>query len=79
MSVTNSAADFAWWSSIGNPVTQWTPFAFETVGRFISNAKNSFFGDKTFYGGLINTFSTTKIFKPALETLYPINEQDDNQ
>lgn len=31
--VHNSAADFAFWDSIGSPLAQWTPFSLETIAR----------------------------------------------
>lgn len=66
MSLRNSAADFNFWNSIMNPAVQWTPFAFETGGRIFKNVWNTAFGDRTFWGGVTNTFAVTKQFKPLM-------------
>jgi hypothetical protein len=73
MSVRNSAADFAFWESIGNPALQWTPFSFDTGKRIFSNVVNVAFGDRTAWGGFTNTFAATKQFKPALQLIAPLN------
>lgn len=73
MSVRNSAADFAFWESIGNPALQWTPFSFDTGKRIFSNVVNVAFGDRTVWGGFTNTFAATKQFKPALQLIAPLN------
>ena len=60
MSVNYSAMDYNFFSSIGNPVFQWTPFSFETAGKLVKNVLTTTLGDRTIYGGIINTFSATK-------------------
>jgi hypothetical protein len=65
-SVKNSAADFAFWDSIMNPAVQWTPFSFETGIRLFRNTWSTLMGDRTFWGGVCNTFAVTKQFKPLM-------------
>ena len=77
MSVDNSAMDYNFFSSIGSPAFQWTPFSFETAGKLVKNVLTTTLGDRTVYGGIINTFSATKQFKPLLQTLGPITEPSD--
>ena len=74
MSLRNSAADFNFWNSIMNPAVQWTPFAFETGGRIFKNVWNTAFGDRTFWGGVTNTFAVTKQFKPLMQNVAPLYE-----
>lgn len=75
MSVHNSAADFAFFESIGTPAVQWTPFAFETGARLWKNVWNTAIGDKTFWGGVTNTFAVTKQFKPLMQNIAPLYEK----
>lgn len=75
--VSQSASDFNWWNSIGSPGINWTPFSLDAGKRLFQNTLSVAFGDRTLYGGLINTFSATKYMKPMLEYVAPMN--DNNQ
>ena len=77
MSVHNSAADFAFFESIGTPAVQWTPFAFETGARLWKNIWNTAIGDKTFWGGVTNTFAVTKQFRPLMQNIAPLYEKSE--
>lgn len=77
MSLHNSAADFAFWDSIGTPAIQWTPFAFETGTRLVKNTLNVAMGDRTFWGGVVNTLSVTKQFKPLMQNISPLYEKSE--
>lgn len=73
-SLKNSAADFAFWDSILNPGVQWTPFSFETGLRISRNIWNTATGDRTFWGGVTNTFAVTKQFKPLMQNIAPLTQ-----
>jgi hypothetical protein len=60
MSMTQSASDFAWWSSIGGPALQWSPFSFEFGSRFVGRWWNVIMGDPTFYDGITGSFAAGK-------------------
>ena len=74
MSVRNSASDFAFWDGIFNPALQWTPFSLETGTRLWKNVWNTAFGDRTFWGGVTNTFAATKQMRPLMQTIAPLTE-----
>lgn len=74
--VHNSAADFAFWDSIGSPLAQWTPFSLETIARQCKNWGNVAMGDNTFWNGVTNTFNATKVFRPALGNIAPFKNED---
>ena len=74
MSMTQSASDFAWWSSIGGPALQWSPFSFEFGSRFIGRWWNVIMGDPTFYDGITGSFAAGKQLKPLLECIRPDSE-----
>ena len=79
MSVANSAMDCNFVTSIGSPAFQWTPFSFESMGRLAKDTYSTIFGDRTFYGGVINAFSATKQAKPFFEALAPMTDTDDDE
>lgn len=74
--VSNSALDFAFWDAIGTPLGQVTPFSFETIKNQTANWTNVAFGDKTVWGGIVNTFSVTKAFKPMLKNMNDLYDKD---
>jgi len=59
-SLHNSCLDFAWWSSIGDPLMQWSPFSFEYGTKFLGRWWNVIMGDKSFYDGITNSLSVGK-------------------
>ena len=71
MSVKNSFLDFNFIDSVGNPVGQWTPFAFEWGGRVIKNWWNVAMGDEDFWDGVVKTSGGLKQIKPVLDTIKP--------
>nr|DAR62524.1 MAG TPA: hypothetical protein [Bacteriophage sp.] len=75
--VHNSAADFAFWDSIGSPLAQWTPFSLETIARQCKNWGNVAMGDNTFWNGVTNTFNATKVFRPALGNVAPFKDDSE--
>lgn len=66
LSIHNSASDFAFWSTIGGPTIQWSPFAFETVTRLSKKWWSVITGDPTIYDGIVGSFSATKQMKPLM-------------
>lgn len=75
MSMTQSASDFAWWSSIGGPTISWTPFSFEYGSRFLTRWWNVLTGDPTFYDGITGSFAAGKQMKPLLECIKPDSDE----
>jgi len=71
MSVKNSFLDINFIDSIGTPIGQWTPFAFDWAGRTISNWWNVVIGDEDFWDGVVKTSGGLKQIKPALDTIKP--------
>ena len=70
-SLTNSFADFNFFDSIGSPITQWTPMAFEWSTNTIKNLYNVAFGDLDSWDFLVKSFAFTRQFKPVLDTIKP--------
>lgn len=75
LSTINSAQDFNWLSSIGSPITQWTPFAFESLTREGKNWWNVAMGDPTFIDGVKNSFAATKQAVPLFTWIKQGTEQ----
>lgn len=71
MSVKNSFLDFNFIESVGSPVGQWTPFAFEWSGRTLRNWWNVAMGDEDFWDGVVKTSGGLKQIKPALDAIKP--------
>lgn len=74
--VSAAGGDFAFWNSIGNPIISWTPFSLESTSRLISNWWSVFTGDKNTWGGIANTFTATKVFKPVFRAIHPLYSED---
>ena len=70
-SLINSFADFNFFDSIGSPITQWTPMAFEWSNRTFKNLFNVAFGDQDIWDFTVKSFAFTRQFKPALDTIKP--------
>jgi hypothetical protein len=51
--VKNSLLDFNFFDSIGSPLGQWTPFAFDWSSRFARNLYNTAIGEKDWYDGIV--------------------------
>ena len=60
LSFGQSAEDFAWWSSIGNPAVNWSPFAITQGKNVVKRFWNSLMGDSSFYDGVTKSFAATK-------------------
>lgn len=70
-SLTNSFADFNFFSSVGSPITAWTPMAFEWSNRTMKNLYNLAFGDLDSWDFLVKSFAFTRQFSPLLDTIKP--------
>lgn len=71
MSVKNSFLDLNFIESVGSPIGQWTPFAFEWGSRTLSNWYNVAMGDEDFWDGVVKTSGGLKQIKPALDAIKP--------
>ena len=71
MSVKNSFLDFNFIESVGSPIGQWTPFAFEWGGRIMKNWWNVAVGDEDFWDGVVKSSGGLKQIKPALDAIKP--------
>lgn len=71
MSVKNSFLDLNFIDSVGSPIGQWTPFAFEWGSRTLSNWYNVAIGDEDFWDGVVKTSGGLKQIKPALDAIKP--------
>lgn len=78
LSIRNSASDLNFFDSIGGPAIQWTPFSVETGVRMFKNITNVAMGDRTFYGGVINTFAAGKQMRPLFEYLGPFKSSNND-
>lgn len=71
MSVKNSFTDLNFIGSIGNPIGQWTPFAFTWWGNSIKRFYNAAIGEDDWYDTIVKSTSVTNQFKPLFDTLKP--------
>lgn len=71
MSVKNSFLDLNFIDSVGSPIGQWTPFAFEWGSRTLKNWYNVAMGDEDFWDGVVKTSGGLKQIKPALDAIKP--------
>lgn len=71
MSVKNSFLDLNFFDSIGSPLGQWTPFAFDWGGRTIKNWWNVAMGDEDFYDGVVKSSGALKQIKPFMDSIKP--------
>lgn len=71
MSVKNSFLDLNFIDSVGSPIGQWTPFAFDWGSRTLKNWYNVAMGDEDFWDGVVKTFGGFKQIKPALDAIKP--------
>lgn len=70
-SVRNSFLDFNFFQSIGEPLGQWTPFAFDWTIRQSKNFWNMVVGDTDFYDYVVGIASAGKQYKPIFDALKP--------
>lgn len=70
-SVKNSFLDFNFFDSIGSPLGQWTPFAFDFVSRQAANVYNVAMGDEDFWDGMLKVASVGRQLKPMFDSLKP--------
>ena len=70
-SIKNSFMDLNFIESIGSPIGQWTPFAFEWGQRTWANWWKVATGDEDFWDGVVKTSGGLKQIKPALDAIKP--------
>ena len=73
LSFGQSADDLAWWSSIGNPAVNWSPFSITQATNLCKRASSTLFGDTSFYDGITKSFAVGKQMKPLVDWLNPKN------
>ena len=73
LSFGQSAEDFNWWVSIGNPAVEWSPFAITQGKNMTKRFWNSLFGDTSFYDGVTKSFAAGKQMQPIIDWLNPKN------
>lgn len=71
MSVKNSFLDFNFIESVGSPVGQWTPFAFEWAGRQLKNIMKVATGDEDIWDGVLNIAGASKQLRPIFDAVKP--------
>ena len=76
MSFGQSAEDFAWWQSIGNPAVNWSPFAFTQATNIVKRTWNTVIGDTDFYDGVVYASATGKQLKPLMQWIKPNSENN---
>lgn len=74
VSLGQSADDFNWWSTIGNPAVNWSPFSFTQFVNIGKRAGNIIVGDHDFYNGVVNSFATGKHLRPLMNWIKPKSE-----
>lgn len=67
VSLGQSADDFNWAATIGNPAVNWSPFSFTQFTNVGKRVGNLIIGDHDFYNGVVNSFATGKQLKPLME------------
>lgn len=73
LSFGQSADDFKWWTSIGNPAVNWSPFSFTQITNTSKRFWNGLFGDKDFYDSVTKSFATGRQMEPIIDWLNPNN------
>ena len=69
-SIQSSVMDFNFFSSVGGPAAQWTPFSIEWTGRLIDTWSEGL-SDGDLWDALINTSNASRNFKPLFDTIKP--------
>lgn len=70
-SVKNSFLDFNIIDSIGSPVGQWTPFAFEWSARQYKNIAKVATGDEDIWDGVLNIATVNRQVRPIFDSIKP--------
>ena len=70
-SMGNSAEDFSWWHSIGNPLGDWSPFTIKQASNIYKRFSGIVFGDERLYDGAIKSFSATSQMQPLFQWINP--------
>lgn len=71
MSVKNSFMDFNIFTSISEPITGWTPFAFEWFDRTGGNWLKVVTGDEDIWDGVVKTSGALQQVRPVLDAIKP--------
>lgn len=71
MSVKNSFQDLNFFKSIGSPIQQWTPFAFDYWGRVVGRYADVAMGEKNWYDTLVSNFAVGNQMKPMFDVFKP--------
>lgn len=71
LSFGQSAEDFAWWQSIGNPAIEWSPFSFTWGTNTVKRIYNAIMGDSDFYDGVMQSSAAGKQIKPLMDYIKP--------
>lgn len=71
MSVKNSFLDFNFIETVGSPVGQWTPFAFEWTLKQWKNLTKVASGDEDLWDGALNTVGMGKQIRPIFDAIKP--------
>lgn len=66
--INNSLMDFNWIKSIGDPLTQWNPFAFQSLGGLLEDGWNVIKGEETVINLVGDNISAVRTVKPMLIT-----------
>ena len=71
MSAKNSFSDLNFFSSIGNPIYQWTPFVGTWGEQRLKTVWKVAIHDEDFWDGVVNTSGALRQIKPLLDTIKP--------
>lgn len=71
MSVKNSFADLNFFKSIGSPITNWTPFAFDYWGRVAGRYFDAAIGEKNWFDTVVSNYAVGNQMKPLFNLLRP--------
>ena len=74
ISLGQSADDFNWWSTIGNPAVNWSPFSFTQFVNIGKRTSNLIMGDHDFYNGVIKSFAVGRQMQPLMGYINPFKD-----
>lgn len=69
--IKNSFIDFNIFDSLGSPLTNWTPFAFQFARNNIKNLSEFAVGNRDLWDTIVNTNGATRQIKPIFDALKP--------